>query len=94
MLPETITKLKTIKPETAKLEARKEIRKNLIRYLARCSIEHLKRKTLIKRHGVCGVFCRGPRVVLCFSRPLREAALLLTAASGAFPEKFGKLCLF
>ena len=32
--------------ETAKLEARKEIRKNLIRYLARCSIEHLKRKTL------------------------------------------------
>lgn len=51
MLPETITKLETakletIKPETAKLEARKEIRKNLIRYLARCSIEHLKRKTL------------------------------------------------
>ena len=50
MLPETITKLETakletIKPETAKLEARKEIRKNLIRYLARCSIEHLKRKT-------------------------------------------------
>ena len=34
------------KLETAKLEARKEIRKNLIRYLARCSIEHLKRKTL------------------------------------------------
>lgn len=32
--------------ETAKLEARKEIRKSLIRYLARCSIEHLKRKTL------------------------------------------------
>lgn len=32
--------------ETAKLEARKEIRKNLIRYLVRCSIEHLKRKTL------------------------------------------------
>ena len=51
MLPETITKLETakletIKLETAKLEARKEIRKNLIRYLARCSIEHLERKTL------------------------------------------------
>lgn len=51
MLPETITKLETakletIKPETAKLEARKEIGKNLMRYLTRCSIEHLKRKTL------------------------------------------------
>ena len=36
----------TIKPEIAKLEVRKEIRKNLMRYLTRCSIEHLKRKTL------------------------------------------------
>ena len=51
MLPETITKLETaklgiIKPEIAKLEVRKEIRKNLMRYLTRCSIEHLKRKIL------------------------------------------------
>ena len=51
MLPETITKLETaklgtIKPEIAKLEVRKEIRKNLMRYLTRCSIEHLKRNTL------------------------------------------------
>lgn len=47
MLPETITKLETakrgtIKPETAKLEVRKEIRKNLMRYLTRCSIGHLQ----------------------------------------------------
>lgn len=46
MLPETITKLGIIKLETAKLEVGKEIRINLIRYLARYSIEHLKRKTL------------------------------------------------
>ena len=51
MLPETITKLETaklgiIKRETAKLEVRKEIGKDMMRYLTRCSIEHLKRKTL------------------------------------------------
>lgn len=58
MLPETITKLETaklgiIKPEIAKLEVRKEIRKNLMRYLTRCSIEHLKRKTLAMCIHIC-----------------------------------------
>ena len=33
-------------------KAGKEIRKNLIRYLARCSIEHLKRKTLINKNNI------------------------------------------